>query len=224
MTEAERVVRTVHEALGRALDQLRREGTRTRPDAAEEERARATLKVVVDELDASVAPVMAEWAQMVLRGADADPRIAPYYPRVAFAAYLEGCRVANASFATHTSRGVEVLLAVSKKQLDVTVATLDEPPPEPVATLDEPSPAPRAQPEGRIGARPSAGPRFYEDPAEQRRQALLDGLYERALPLAQEVVAQSAAAATPEAGVPGPYDDVREPWFRRVFAPRRRRG
>lgn len=207
------MVRTVHEALGRALDQLRREGTRTRPDAAEKERARATLKVVVDELDASVAPVMAEWAQMVLRGADADPRIAPYYPRVALAAYLEGCRVANASFATHTSRGVEVLLAVSKEQLDVTVATLDEPPPEP-----------RAQPEGRIGARPSAGPRFYEDPAEQRRQALLDGLYERALPLAKEVVAQSAAAATSEAGVPGPYDDVREPWFRRVFAPRRRRG
>ncbi|MFD4195187.1 hypothetical protein [Amycolatopsis thermoflava] len=213
MTEAERVVRTVHEALGRALDQLRREGTRTKPDAAEPEGARAALKVVVDELDASVAPVMTAWAEMVLRGADAHPRIAPYYPRVALAAFLEGRRVANASFTTHTSTGVEVLLAVSKEQLDVTVATLDEPPP-----------APRALPEGRIGARPSAGPRFYEDPAEQRRQALLDGLYERALPLAQEVVAQSAAAASPETGVPGPYDDVREPWFRRAFASRRRRG
>ncbi|UQS25289.1 hypothetical protein L1857_22000 [Amycolatopsis thermalba] len=227
MEKAEGVVRTVHEALGRALDRLRDDpGFRTglTPGDPRLEGTRVAMTAVVDELEVRVAPVMAAWADMVRRGAGAHPRIAPYHPRVAFAAFVEATRVAHASFATYTGRGVETLLTLSKQQLDIAVAGLDEPPPLPKPT-PKATPTSADGPTGRIGARPSAGPRFYEDPDEQRRQALLDGLYERALPLAEAIAdtapAPGSARAGSDSGIPGPYDDVREPWYRRAL---RRRG
>ncbi|MFJ3714341.1 hypothetical protein [Streptomyces sp. NPDC090057] len=206
--EAERVVRTVHEAAARTLDRLEGEmNAALAGNAMEADALRAALNGVTDEFIASVESVLAAWAEMVSLD-HVHPHIDLPRSQLALGAFLELTGIATGSKQVNRSH-VFALLYLIKGYLDVSVTQLDQPQPD----ADTAS-------SGTIGARPSAGPGFYGD-AQARR------FHERAQAYAEAVAGeQRNVTARPEPnstdadsvpGISGPYDDLREPWYRRLL-------
>ncbi|MFI6967245.1 hypothetical protein [Streptomyces sp. NPDC050255] len=202
--EAERVVRTVHEAAARALDRLPPVENTMEADAR-----RAALNGVLDEFNASVESVLASWAEMV--SVDfVHPHIDASRSQLSLGSIL-GMR------SRRPINPMEAYLSLHsvKSYLDSSIDRLDQPQPD----------APPQRSGDAIGSRPSAGPGFYREPHQQQ-------LYERAQAYAQaaaggqhDVTAQPELNSTDADLVPevsAPYDDLREPWYRRLL--RRNRG
>ncbi|WP_133885587.1 hypothetical protein [Streptomyces sp. BK208] len=193
--EAERVLRTVNEAAGRALHQVL---VKTHwapafwwetPNRATDAQ-RAALQDLLDEFDASVESVLTACAAMVSHEhAHLDTEA-----RSALATLLK-------IRSEPDNAGKLRLLAAVNRQLDPVIRRLDPPQPE----LGS---AP-------IGSRPP-GPGFY-----QRQQARAEAAAEEQ----RRVTARPGGNPANGDSVPGtvsPYDDLREPWYRRLLG--RNRG
>ncbi|WP_143659275.1 hypothetical protein [Streptomyces sp. M1013] len=215
--KAERVVRTVHEAATRALDRL--EGSTAPADGAsraERDAQEAAFTLAVNEFIASVQTLLPVWADMISRPHYIGMN--GYHPQVALGAFA---KVTGDHSQPYTLRMLEMI----KEQLGYSLAELDPPPPQQADAGDgEP-----AGSSGSIGARPSAGPSFFV-PEHQLRQWY--PFYEDGQTYADTAAGEQgnvtarpesdAAHANSDSEISGPYDDLREPWYRRLLG--RNRG
>ncbi|MFF8575532.1 hypothetical protein ACF07F_24635 [Streptomyces sp. NPDC015237] len=198
--EAERVVRTVHEAAARALDRLPPAENTMGADARQ-----AALTGVLDEFNASVESVLASWAEMI-----SVEFVHPHID-VSRSQLSLGSILAMRSRRRINRMDAYLSLHSVKSYLDSSIDRLDRPQTD----------APPQRSGGAIGSRPSAGPGFYGAP-DQRQ------LYERAQAYVQAAASgQNDVSAQPERDstesdadlvpeVSAPYDDLREPWYRRL--------
>lgn len=187
--DAEQVVRTVHAAATQALQRLKEAPTATTAQAQ-----RACVADALAEFDATVAKVFSAWVEMAAERFE-HPRIAPFNPIAAFGAFTAVSKDRDSHYNQLMLGHIKESFAISLKQL---------------ADTGE-----RNEPSGNIGARPSAGPSFYE---EFRNRLYEHGREQAAL------IAETQHHATARSGPSrsGPYDDLREPWYRRLL--RRNRG
>ena len=200
--EAERIVRTVHKAAARAVDRMESESDARKAMGADAKRA--ALNDVLDEFDASLESVRAACAEMV-----SPDYVHPYIelPQLQFA-LSELLEMRSMPFGVPKFN----LLYMGRAHLDIIVAQLDQP---------------QRDDRGQPGAAPSAGPGFYGGSDSQARR-LREGAQARARAVGGEQrdvterpgLNSAHADSVPE--VSAPYDDLREPWYRRLL--RRNRG
>ncbi|MEU9677820.1 hypothetical protein AB0D92_30465 [Streptomyces parvus] len=201
--EAERVVRTVHEAAVRALDRLPPAGNTMGPDARQ-----AALNGVLDEFNASVEGVLASWAEMI--SVDfIHPHIDVNRSQLSLGAIL-GMR------SRRRINRMEAFLSLDqvKAYLDDSIDRLDRPQPD----------VPPERGGDAIGARPP-GPGFYREPHQRALYARAQAYAQAAAGGQHDVTAQpglNSADADLVPEISAPYDDLREPWYRRLLG--RNRG
>ncbi|MEV7244484.1 hypothetical protein AB0N92_25015 [Streptomyces sp. NPDC093248] len=199
--EAERVVRTVHKAAARAVDRTESEVASGKARGADAKRA--ALTAIWNEFEASLESVRAACTEMV-----SPDYVHPYIELVRLQFALgELLEMRSAPHGMPTYQ----LLYSGKVHLDIIVADLDK-------RRDDARP---------IGARPSAGPGFYGD-SDSRERRPHEGAQARAEAVGGEQsdvttrpgLNSAHADSVPE--VSAPYDDLREPWYRRLLG--RNRG
>ncbi|MEW1819145.1 hypothetical protein [Streptomyces diastaticus] len=173
----------------------------------------AALNGVMDEFNASVESVLAAWVEMVSLDY-VHPHINLPRSKLALGAFLELTGTATGSKRIKPRNDVYILLCLIKGYLDVSITQLDKPHPDADIKSD-----------GAIGARPSAGPGFYGDPQARRFHERAQAYAEAVAGEQHEVTARQGPNSTDAdsvSGISGPYDDLREPWHRRLL--RRNRG
>ncbi|MFJ3043471.1 hypothetical protein [Streptomyces tendae] len=217
--EAGRAVRTVHEAAGHALEQLKDiDVSREEADAK-----LAMLGGVIDEFNASMQSVLPVWAEMTSGGFSSSYPGDPSHLWVALGAFLALNEDRSGTLADKRFR-IWDLMGCLKKELAVALAELDPPFPQPDASARE-----SAGSSGLIGSRPP-GPAFHEYVPEGQRhrwRKLRDSGRDYAEAVAEEQREVPAppglnSAHSVPGNISGPYDDLREPWYRRLV--RRNRG
>lgn len=223
MDEAKEALQAASKALTHASTELWAE---MRPldhagwdDARKLTYGRATLTKVMDKLRATVQPpILVVWAELAsgeLRSSTGA--------RLALGGFLLASELADGSFklgdrfTERTDKTITALLQLAGDQLGASLSWFDSPQLAKDADSED---------GGLIGARPSAGPGFH-DPGAARRERVQEMLNQRALAFAATVATEppetemppgSASAGTgSESEIPRPYDDLREPWFRRMF-------
>ncbi|WP_148017021.1 hypothetical protein [Streptomyces sp. OR43] len=236
--EAGRAVRTVHEAAAHALERLEGiDNVRAEADAK-----LALLGGLVDEFSASMRSVLPVWAEMASGGFRCSYPGDPEHLWVALGAFL-ALNEDRAETLVDKRFRIRDLIGCLKRELTVALAELDPPIPQPEAGTSEsahPSLNPPLQQPGAgasegagssglIGSRPP-GPAFHEYVPEGERHRwnrFRDRGREYAEAVAEE---QREIPSPPELNsahsvpgtISGPYDDLREPWYRRLV--RRNRG
>ncbi|MEU9517729.1 hypothetical protein [Streptomyces sp. NPDC048224] len=221
--EAGRAVRTVHDAAAHALEQLKGIDIST-----EEADARlAMLGGVTDEFNAGMRSVLPVWAEMASDGFRSTYPGDPSHLWVALGAFLALNEDRAGTYADKRFR-IWDLLGCLKRELAVALAELDPPLPQPDAGAGA-GVSQSADTSGSIGSRPP-GPAFREHVPEGERHRWHQ-LRDRGRDYAEAVAEEQREVPTPPGSnsahpvpgiVSGPYDDLREPWYRRLV--RRNRG
>jgi hypothetical protein len=192
--EAERVVRTVHKAAARAVDRLVSEMNAPAWKTMGVDAKRAALIDILDEYNASVESDLAACDEML--SFDYDH---PYLNAGSLALGLGALREMRS---TPKYGDKFHLLDQAKGILGRAIARIDQP---------------QRDDGGPIGSRPP-GPGFYE--SEQARAEAVAG--EQRNVTARPGLDSARADSVPEAA--GPYDDLREPWYRRLLGRNRAGG
>ncbi|MEU3729741.1 hypothetical protein AB0E81_10085 [Streptomyces sp. NPDC033538] len=217
--EAGRAVRTVHEAAAHALERL--EGIDNL--RAEADAKLALLDGVIDEFTASMRSILPVWAEMASGGFRCSYPGNPEHLWVALGAFL-ALNEDRAGTLVDKRFRIWNLMGCLERELAVALAELDPPLPQPDAGVSE-----GAGSSGSIGSRPP-GPAFHEYVPEGERHRW-SRFRDRGRDYAEAVAEEQREIPSPPElnsahSVPGiisgPYDDLREPWYRRLV--RRNRG
>ncbi|MEV8108979.1 hypothetical protein [Streptomyces sp. NPDC088135] len=164
---------------------------------------------MLDEFDASVEGVLASWAEMI--------SVDYVHPHIDVRRSQLSLGVILAMRSRHRTTGTDpsFLLDLVKTFLDSSIDRLDRPQPDASPQRDD----------GPIGSRPSAGPGFYTDPNARGFYELAQAYVQTVAGEPHDVTARPGLNSTVADSVPevsAPYDDLREPWYRRLL--RRNRG